>query len=85
MYVSIVPETILSKVTNTIVPCSMGAKGALAINKSDLTETGQEHTTLVFTLNLYVEAINAQKVKFSTKDFFSKCDQICRIILFDAK
>ena len=43
---------------------------------------GHEHTTLIFTLNLYVKAINAQKMHFFNKDILSKCDQICRKLKF---
>ena len=30
--------------------------------------------------NFYPYSETAQKIKFSIKDFFSKCDQICRIL-----
>ena len=39
--------------------------------------TENQHGT--FLLNIFVKNSNtAQEMKFSNKDFFSKCDQICR-------
>ena len=77
MHVTIEPETIVSKVTDTVVPNrrQLCRNGGIGYQQKDLTATGHEHTTLVFTLNLYVKVINAQKKKFSTKDFLSKSDQ----------
>ena len=42
----------------------------------DLTILNQNHA-----FQLYVRIYTAQKMKFYIKDFFSKCDQICRKLL----
>ena len=42
--------------------------------------TSYFHFVYLFYMNFNLVAVIARKMKFSIKDFFSKCDQICRFL-----
>ena len=64
--VTMEPETVVSKVRDTVVPNrrQLCHDGGIGYQQKCLTATGHEHTTLAFSLNLYVKVINAQKKSF---------------------